>query len=361
MYNEGWVFSSLYFEKEKNCCRKKTGDFELVRRRRTTAAPKSKRPPTPGAWSLLIIDSAPIRQKARREYEKVQRDLEKAKAELERFRTEDQPLYAKWLNSNFGALLTETRELHEKLYAAQQLVSEVQQEFYFGGHRSIYNAYAAVIHRREHPEEFEKEMKEAAEEEEEFQREFEDIFGKSEQEFFEKLGFGPEGFGPEEFPTRESQSRKPTLARLKELYRSLARRLHPDAGGRRSQKEIEWWHQTQAAYQAGDIEQLELILTLADIEDKGAKDASVSILQQIINQFKQGLKELKRELKQYRRDAAWNFSKRTDDGPILQQTRQMLEGEKLRLAMLFAEFQAQIDAWKQRAPNQSRRPRSVRA
>lgn len=309
-----------------------------------------------------MIDSAPIRQKARREYEKVQRDLERAKMELERFRTEDQPKYAKWLNSHFGALLTETRELHEKLYAAQGLVSEVHQEFYFGGHRSIQSAYAAVIRRREHPEEFAEEMKEAEEQANEFRHKFEDIFGKSEEEFYEKFGFGPEEFdpdGPEVSPPRQSQSRKPTFARLKDLYRSLARRLHPDAGGRRSQKEIEWWHQTQAAYQAGDIEQLELILTLADIEEKGAKDASVSILQQIILQFKQGLKELKRELRQYRRDAAWNFSKLEDDGPILQRTREMLETEKQRLAILLEGFQAQIEAWKRLGqPSPSRRRRA---
>lgn len=306
-----------------------------------------------------MIDSAPIRQKARREYEEVQRDLERAKLELERFRTEDQPKYAKWLNTHFGALLTETRELHEKLYAAQGLVSEVHHEFYLGGHRSIHTAYTTVMRRREHPEEFEKEMKEAEEQANEFREEFEEVFGKSEEEFYEKFGFGPET--P---PPRESQARKPSFARLKDLYRSLARRLHPDAGGRRSQKEIEWWHQTQAAYQAGDIEQLELILTLANIEEKGAKDASISILQQIIDQFKQGLKELKRELKQYRRDAAWNFSKLEDDGPILQRTREMLETEKMRLAILLEGFQAQIDAWKQLGqpvPSRKQRPRRPRA
>jgi hypothetical protein len=327
-------------------------------------ARKAKRPPAAGAWSLLVIDSAPIRKKARQEYERVQRDLERAKGELERFRTEDQPKYAKWLNSHFGALLTETRELHEKLYAAQGLVSEVHHEFYLGGHRSIYSAYTAVIHRREHPEEFEKQLKEDEEEDAQFRAEFEEVFGKSEEEFFKKFGFDPEGFAPETAPPREDPSRKPTFARLKDLYRSLARRLHPDAGGRRTQKEIDWWHQTQAAYQAGDIEQLELILTLADIEEKGATEASVSILQQIINQFKQGLKELKRELKEYRRDAAWNFSKLEDDGPIRQRTRELLEAEKLRLAILLQGFQAQIEAWKrlgQSPPARRRRAPQPRA
>jgi hypothetical protein len=336
-----------------------------VKRRLSPAAKKLKRPPTPGAWPLLVIDSSPVRKKARREYEKVQRDIEKAKAELERFRTEDQPQYAKWLNSHFGALITETRELHEKLYAAQQLVSEVHHEFYLGEHRSIHSAYLAVIRRREHPEEFEKEMKEADEEDDQFRREFENMFGKSEEEFFAKFGFGPDR-GPDPFFPRETKSSKPkpTLARLKDLYRSLARRLHPDSGGPRSPQEIEWWHQTQAAYQSGDIEQLELILTLAEMQHNGAKEASVSILQQITDQFKQGLRELKRELKQYRHDAAWNFSKLIDHAPILHQTRESLEAEKMTLAMQLHKFQAQIDAWKllgETLPGRRRRPGQTRA
>lgn len=52
----------------------------------------------------MVIDSAPIRQGARREYEKVQRAIDKAKVELERFRAEDQPRHAKWLHANFSTL-----------------------------------------------------------------------------------------------------------------------------------------------------------------------------------------------------------------------------------------------------------------
>jgi hypothetical protein len=314
-----------------------------VKQRRKAAPRKSKRPPAPGAWSLLPVDGTPLRQRARREYEKVQREIERAKLELERYHSEDAPRYAKWLNSHFGALLTESRELQEKLFQAQNLVNEVQQEFYFGCYKSIYEAYTVVLSRREHPEDFKDEEPEEPEEEDPaeaaFRREFEKLFGISEDELFERLGSDAGPWAPSPEP------KAPGAGRLKDLYRSLARRLHPDSGGKRSAKETEWWHQTQAAYEAGNIEQLEVILTLVEIEEKGTTEASVSILQQITIQFKKGLNALRREIRRYRADAAWNFSRLDDFGPLLHRTRETLEMEKARLATLLQRCQAQIQSW----------------
>ena len=74
-----------------------------------------KGPPYPGAWGVMIIDSAPIRKQAKRDYERVLRDLDEAKGEIERFHSEDKPKYRSWMSQNFGAVLTELRELEQKL------------------------------------------------------------------------------------------------------------------------------------------------------------------------------------------------------------------------------------------------------
>lgn len=283
------------------------------------------------------------------------RDLERSKAERERFQAEDQPRYTKWLNANFGALLTEMRELQEKVYNAQGLVSEVQEEFYYGEYQSIAEAYVKVLRRREHPEEFKAEWKEREEEEKEMESEFKEsikdvfkhLFGDEAAELAEKLfpGADSEGEPPDSWAPEPSHRNGPETGRLKELYRSLARKLHPDMGGNGSARHIEWWHQTQAAYQAGDVEQLQLILTLAEIEEKGSNEASVSILQRITDQFKRGLSALKSELKKYRKDPAWNFSRLEDFRPIEARTRAGLMNERQRLNAMFTRFQHQIDSW----------------
>lgn len=303
------------------------------------------------------MDSAPLRKKARQEYEKVLRGIDRAKVDLERFREKDRPLYDRWLNSHFGASLTRNRELQSRLFAAQGLVQEVQQEAFFGGHRSMHQAYRRVMHRREHPEEVEEEQREAEEAEAKFRKDFEEVFGFSEEEIFERLGGfrGGPGLGAvEDFPGGKEP---PEDARLKDLYRALARRLHPDMAEKRSAKELEWWHQTQAAYEAGDVEQLQLILTLAEIEEKGSSQASVGILQRITAQFKAGLNALRRELRQCRRDAAWGFSVLSDFEEVGRRTQAWLDEERDRLTMQLAAFELEIADWRARAESAARKAR----
>src|SRR6478672_10059322 len=178
----------------------------------------------PGAWSIVLVDGTAIRRKARRDYERVLRDLDAAKAEAERFEVEDKPQFAKWLSANFGALLTEIRELQEKLFQAQELVNEVQQEFYFGNYRSINKAYKDVMHRRNHPEQAAHEEAEEHKEDEDFRHEFEEAFNRMEEDFAEERRgkSGPRAARNGAVGTSAKESN-----RVKDIYRKLVRLLHP--------------------------------------------------------------------------------------------------------------------------------------
>ena len=101
--------------------------------------------------------------------------------------------------------------------------------------------------------------------------------------------------------------------RLKEVYRAVVRRLHPDAQSEMTAQKLEWWHQAQSAYQEKDVEQLEVILTLCEIEEERSTDkASLSLLQRITRQFKKSLRQIRRQLRECRRDPAWQFTRRKD-------------------------------------------------
>jgi hypothetical protein len=304
-----------------------------VRRRRASR-------PAPGAWGVIPLDGEPIRRKARKEYEKILRDLDLAKADADRFENEDKPQFAKWVNSNFGALLTEIRGLQEKLFHAQSLVEEVQQEFFLGNYRSINKAYKNVVHRREHPEIQEEEARKPDEEEDAFRKDFEEVFGKSEDEFWQKINGESEPFVP---PSRKAEVKQGS--RLKDLYRRLVRLLHPDKGAKGGKKEIEWWHQTQDAYQTGNVEQLELILTLVEMEDRGSKHATVSVLSQLTIEFKKSLKALKRKIAGLKKDLAWNFSQLTDFSALLVRVRNELQSDRDRILWLLQKYEQQIRSW----------------
>ena len=309
---------------------------------------------------MVLIDGEPIRKKARKNYDKVLRDLEKCKTEIERFEEEDQPGFSRWLNATFGALITEAREMHQRLAQAKALVSEVQQEHFFGGHRSIHQAYKTVMNRIEEEKNAPPpeppnpgSQKDSAETEEEFWAKNEEAF----RDFASSLGFDidDEEFGPP--PAREPE-RSP---RIKDLYRALVRRLHPDKLKNLSPKEIEWWHQAQAAYAAGNVEEMEMILTLCEIEDRGTKETSVSLLGHLVAHFKISLRSLKRRLTECKRDPAWNFARLSDRSDLHRRAEQTFKAQRELVQLELVHYEALLEKWKlQAARPQSghRRPRS---
>lgn len=306
------------------------------------------------AWSVLVIDSKPIRQKAQRDYQKATRDLDRAKAETERFHSHDKPLFTRWLHANFGALLTEMRELQAKLHETQDLVNEVQQEYFYGGHSSIGQAYRAVLHRRSHPEEHQvsEEPGIDAEEDAEFAREFEAAAREAAEEFWSRLN-----------GKKASKGATPSLEgrRIKELYRKLARRLHPDNGLDLSTRETELWHRTQAAYEAGQVEVLETIFNLLDVDQNGTRSASVSALLRLTADLKKTLRAIKRELTSFRRDIAWNFSRRSDQDEIKRATENILLGDREKIVWLLTKYTAQVERWEAQSRVNGKRVRSKRS
>ena len=174
------------------------------------------------------------------------------------------------------------------------------------------------------------------------------------EEFFNQV-FGE--FGPGERPRgkrtyqsghhTESASPPHASSRLKGLYRSLVRRLHPDTQREMTAQKSEWWHQAQAAYEAGDAEQLEVILTLCEIGDGGTTaHTSASLLQRITAKLKSSLREIKRQIAGQRNDPAWNFSHRCDHDVMAGQMRRKLMGDLQLMRERWRQTQDMIAGWK---------------
>ncbi len=127
-----------------------------------------------------------------------------------------------------------------------------------------------------------------------------------------------------------------------------------------SQK-LEWWHQAQAAYQKRDIQQLEVILSLCEIEEKGTiAHTSLSILQRITRQLKNSFNQLKRALAKYRKDPAWNFSQRKDLGQLALQIRSSLQEDLSALRTELQEIEGHLNLWAKGAQRQKRSSRPSR-
>ena len=331
-----------------------------VPRSQTNSHPASRDHSAIHCRAVVLVDGTDIRRKIKKDYEKALRDIDNSRRQLDQFHQTDLPQFTRWLNTRFGALLTELRELSQKMAADEQLIFHVQQESMFGG-VSLAQAYKRVMDYRENPEPPPPrpgDDREPAESRDPFGAgpdagHFDDEADPIEEFFNQIFGeFGPgerprERRGPRSRGHTESAAALQASSRLKEIYRALVRRLHPDTQQEMTAQKLEWWHQAQTAYEAGDVEQLEVILTLCEIGDSGTTaHTSASLLQRITANLKKSLREIKRQLTGLRRDPAWNFSRRSDLELMEVQMRRSLTGDLQVMRERWRQTQEMIASWK---------------
>lgn len=314
--------------------------------------------------ALLIIDNEPIREKALKDCRAIINQRDKVMGELHRFNQSDRPAFDRWFNKEFGALLTEARETAQKASELRQVIQIVEVEAMLGGApcwRAYRNFKKARIaekngHGAEHKVDDDADAdfdndpddKEAPSPdkrwEEEIKRHFRNIFGFSEEEAEEAFrDFSRRGcvnFQKEGSPEPEP--------RLKEIYRMLVRRLHPDLQEKMDDRKRDLWHAVQDAYRTRDLERLDTILAQCDIEEGAlSPHTPVSRLQCVWMEIKDAINALNRELRKARNEPSWRFSGKSPDE--IRQTRDHLERglreTLLEHVTLRDKLQAIIDEW----------------
>ncbi|MDB6036660.1 MAG: hypothetical protein JWM99_501 [Verrucomicrobiales bacterium] len=368
---EFWARGMHAFLSRTGCAGKHREKVYVEPRKMNRRVPKSQTrtrrpvhtPPANDCRALVAVDGTNVRRKIKKEYETALRDLDLSRKQVEQFHQTDLPEFTRWLNTNFGALLTQIRELSHKIALDEQLIYEVQDEVIFGSD-SFAHAYKRVIELRENPEpappprdsETGPETERRNTEEDPPEDFFDQLFDETGSEDI------PRGKGPGNAGHHSKTGSTPQpFARLKELYRSLVRRLHPDTQREMTPQKAEWWHQAQAAYQSGDAEQLEVILTLCEIGESGTTErTSASLLQRITSQLKSSLREIKRQLSSHRKDPAWNFSQRSDRDSMTIQMRRNLTSDLQLMRERWRETQEVITEWQSAAARLKKRPRRKR-
>jgi hypothetical protein len=113
---------------------------------------------------------------------------------------------------------------------------------------------------------------------------------------------------------RRTVEEEPTAAaidpRVKELYRLLVRRLHPDLRADGSASVSGLWHDVQEAYAATDIAHLEILLALSDIEsERFSAQTSVGQMRALLAELERATFALEDSLRQAHKENAWNFAR----------------------------------------------------
>ena len=327
---------------------------------------------------LILINQEPLRRSAAAECAEAMAQLEEARAEWHRFEREDKPAFARWRAREFGALLSKAREVEVQIRDYQTLVHEVEMEMR-RGFQDGHSAYQKVMFRRKNPGATAEAEPEPAERDagaarplSEFEQEalFQDWVHKS-------LGTNPDKMDDEAYetsfaafkthmfrapreearPQNSSRARGPerviedeeedddeneataTDVRVKELYRRLVRRLHPDlrADGNTSVSAL--WHEVQEAYLAGDVARMEILLALSDLAANPMNDAtSLGQMRALLAELERALDALLDSLREAEGEDAWNFARAGAVGDLrLRVGRQLksdLAARSLRLDLL---------------------------
>ena len=329
---------------------------------------------------MIWIDSRPIRNRALKKYQKVRRQLQQAREQIHHFEQMDRPAFQKWLFQRFGPLLTDLREtqraLHEKL-SLMELVEETALRQRISHAR----AYQQVMERIRNPgsnddSTDEKDPAEAADQdppdsEEKWDREEDVAFGEAydqfKQAFEENFGVDLDdleekmGFNPFRLPGLGRPKTGPNNARLKQCYRALARRLHPDANPNLSDEQKRMWHQAQEALGRGDLEMMEALLVMCEMDetDPGAT-TPVSLIDRLTRHFSHTLRQMQSSIFRHRRDSAWNFSARTDHGGLARQLKLDLRNQLVALQAQLSDIENRLATWERSQNQDVQRPAQKR-
>jgi len=296
-----------------------------------------------GGAVLVLLDQEPLRETVATDCAAAMARLDRVRAGWHHFERKDKPAFARWRAREFGALLSTAREVEEQIRDAQKLVHEVEMEM-----RRIFQdahtAYQQVMFRRAHPEEVTAEQAESARARDGRGRKVSDFEKEALfQEWVKSaLGTNPDKMDDEAYTTsfeafkshmfrsapeearpnnhRAQRNRRPSDeegedearpadARVRELYRRLVRRLHPDLRADGSTAVSALWHEVQEAYAASDVARMEILLALSDIEANRLADQTLAQLHAVRAELHRSLRALEKSLLEAKSEEAWDFAR----------------------------------------------------
>lgn len=309
----------------------------------------ASRPQDKTGTALIRLNTNSIRNKALKDYQKAEQELERQKNLLKRFHEEDVPGFRSWVHQQFGHLLTRQRELTQAIDESRNTIFEIQ-ALASRYHLSEAVAYKKLLWRRAHPAEAEEEDRRWEEvmerERQKNERHAKHAHTPDDEEDDDQAAFANNDFASisddawENFsdyfedmtgirpPKRDTQTSKVDGKTAKELYRNIVRRLHPDHHGQMTEAVKGLWHEAQAAYRRKDTNALYNILARCEGGESGlGKQSAVSLIQNLTRQLKQVLRTTKQEIKQIKKEPAWDFKTRILDPKFGSMIRHDLEDE----------------------------------
>ena len=132
---------------------------------------------------------------------------------------------------------------------------------------------------------------------------------------------------------------------MKELYRRLVRRLHPDLRADGSAAVSALWHEVQEAYAASDVARMEILLALSDIEAKRTADQSLSQIRAVLAELERALRALDKSLLEAKEEEAWDFARIGPSADLRLRVERELKSDLARRVQRLEVLRTTIAEW----------------
>ena len=319
----------------------------------------------------------PLRRAAEKDALKGLREAAKVRIALEEFERRILPEYTRWEESHLTPLLAEERAMEAKIYELEDLLDEMifAREVFGATGKETYDEFVKKKARQdetpsEEPDEPKnQEIPDFPEDEglsdseiafRMFMRYSEEVdplnLRKSD---YKRLFEAFCKFRKYEQPNPRSKPKEIPL-RIKEIYRTLVRRLHPDTGHLRREPVFErLWHDLQDAYAAQDIDRMELLLAMTDLQSgKDGMKSTLFHMRRAAAEFLKTARVMKSRLNKARKTPAWKFwhspdREKTAESFLLEVRERIFHTKKV-----LSDLQTSVDAFIARKPPKPSPPRA---
>ncbi len=140
----------------------------------------------------------------------------------------------------------------------------------------------------------------------------------------------------------------PVDIRVKELYRILVRRMHPDLRADGNAAASALWHEVQEAYAASDVARMEILLALSDIESNHTgHGTTLSQMRSVLAELERALRALEKSLLEAQGEDAWNFARTGPDEGLRLRVQRQLQSDLAIRTMRLDLLTRTIAAWAQ--------------
>jgi len=330
---------------------------------------------------LILIDSSQIRLKEQKKCKDILCKLEKIKGVINQHENHCQPEYQRWFHPLFAKSVTDIQELENKVFEIHLIIDEVQEQCAFTGEDPGI-AYEKINEFKSRSEKIKAEFEQSSEKvddadsrtyeekrdqvkdelkENYFLYMFESCFGtkkqwkNKKQTYEEAFAIFKADFSAHmqdmdlddkahrdkkhsKGKSTQSLAKKPipdsSDLNLKEQYRTIARKLHPDLNPDLEPRKIELWHQVQQAYAHRDLSRLQTLAAMCDVFDESwINIGEVGTLQNLFKELRRSLQDFEKTTRQLRKELSWKFSEKIKDPSQLRALKKSIEKD------LVAEYQ----------------------